>query len=150
MDLLILEYQSRFVPGRLLTGNALIALETCSHNNCLCGSQWGALAVKLDMAKAYDRVEWTSLCNVLLRLGFPKQWVSFSMSCVGSSTFIVFLNGSPTRSFVSSGGLPFCFCLLLKVFLRSSKRRLGWAGCQEWLFPYRVRLSRTCCLWMIR
>lgn len=98
MDLLILEYQSRFVPGRLLTGNALIALETCSHNNCLCGSQWGALAVKLDMAKAYDRVEWTSLCNVLLRLGFPKQWVSFSMSCVGSSTFIVFLNGSPTRS----------------------------------------------------
>jgi hypothetical protein len=63
------------VLGRIITDNALIMFE-CLHaieqrnNKC---KEFGAL--KLDLTKAYDRVDWGYLEGVLLRLGFHRQWV---------------------------------------------------------------------------
>jgi hypothetical protein len=79
---LIKPVQSAFVPGMMITDNVLIAFE-CLHameqgsRKC---KEFGAL--KLDLTKAYDHVNWGYLKGVLLRLGFHRQWVQWIMTCV--------------------------------------------------------------------
>ena len=48
-----------------------------------------ALALKLDVSKAYDRVEWAFLMGMMVRLGFPEDLINRVMSCVTTSSFLV-------------------------------------------------------------
>ena len=42
------------------------------------------LAIKTDMSKAYDRLEWPFIEAMLLKLGFAQRWVSRIMSSITS------------------------------------------------------------------
>ena len=76
--------QSAFVPGRMITDNVLIAFESYHAIKNKKVGKFGSCAVKLDMHKAYDRVEWRFLEKILLRLGFEPGWVELIMACVSS------------------------------------------------------------------
>ena len=75
------------MPGRLITDNVLVAYE-CFHTikKKSHGSN-GVCAVKLDMMKAYDRVEWGFLRRMMEKLRFHAEWVELIMECVSSMSY---------------------------------------------------------------
>ena len=67
---LISPTQSAFVSGCLITDNVLVAYETLHAMHSRKKGKKGALALKLDVSKAYDRVEWSFLMGMIIKLGF--------------------------------------------------------------------------------
>jgi hypothetical protein len=57
------------------------------------------------MHKAYDRVEWVFLENMMRKLGFAERWISMMMACVSSVKYQVRFNSDETDSFIPSRGL---------------------------------------------
>ena len=47
------------------------------------------MAVKLDMSKAYDKVEWIFLEKVMRKLGFDERWINLMMVCVKTVSYSV-------------------------------------------------------------
>lgn len=75
LPVLISEYQSDFIKGRLISDNVLMAhdLMHCIKHQRKGGEDF--LAVKIDTSKAYDRVNWKFLRMILTEMGFDNQWV---------------------------------------------------------------------------
>ena len=105
LDAVIDELQSAFVPGRLITDNVLVAFETM---HCIDQRKKGKkvlTAIKLDMSKAYDRVEWVYLETMMRKMGFHERWSSLIMMCVTTVSYSMLINGEPKGKIILLRGL---------------------------------------------
>ncbi|XP_019188791.1 PREDICTED: uncharacterized protein LOC109183030 [Ipomoea nil] len=80
---IISDSQSAFLPGRLISDNILIASEVGHYLRRKQLGQVGWAALKLDMAKAYDRMEWSFVRDMLMGLGFDAKWVQLDSQAKG-------------------------------------------------------------------
>jgi hypothetical protein len=122
----------------LYTDNALIAFECI---DCIQKSTDGKgkfCAYKLDLAKAYDRVDWKYLEESLHKLGFAGQWISWIMSCVKTVTYSVRLNGELLETFTPTRGLrqgdplsPYLFLFVAEGLSRLLQREIDAGQIKE-------------------
>ncbi|XP_059066340.1 uncharacterized protein LOC131061549 [Cryptomeria japonica] len=136
LTVLISEEQSGFVEGRQILDGVVVATETI---HSMASSKAKAMFIKLDMAKAYDRVRWSFLQKVLSAFGFEEEWICWVMSCVGSTSFSVLINGEHSNLFGASRGLrqgdplsPYLFLLLVEGLGRLIKRNVEGGFIQGW------------------
>jgi len=80
-----------------------------------------ACAVKLDMAKAYDRVEQPYLQGIMLHMGFSESFVATMMRCVTTVSFSVWVNGHLSNSFTPTRGIWQGYPISPYLFLLCSK-----------------------------
>lgn len=99
---LILPNQSAFILRRLMTDNIMIAHELLHSMKRKSKGRKETMAIKLDMAKAYDRVEWGYLDATLNTLGFSNHWRKLIMSCVSIISYLVLFNGCPSEAITLS------------------------------------------------
>jgi hypothetical protein len=88
---------------------------------CMWGKE-GYIAIKLDMSKAYDMVEWGFLKAVMKRLGFARRWIRLMLMCVQMNNYAAMINGIPMGNFQATKGLlqgiPFpliCFLFVQRL-----------------------------------
>ena len=106
---------------RLITDNVLIVFETMHHISKKKSGKVGEMTLKLDISKAFDRVEWECLEKIMEKLGFDERWRVLVMRCVRSVTYSIKINGSPRGHIIPSRGIrqsnplsPYLFLLCAK------------------------------------
>ena len=116
--------QSAFISGRWIAEKQLIVQEIL-HSFKIRKVKGGFVAMKLDLQKAYDRVNWGFLKMVLTRFGFSSKFIGWIMECISSVSFSILVNGGMTKIFKPFRGLrqgnplsPYLFIICQEVLSR--------------------------------
>jgi len=125
---IITESQAAFVEDKLISDNILIAHELLhalnSNNSC----SRDFIAIKTDLSKAFDRVEWTFLNKAMKTLGFSDVWCAMIMECVTSVQHQVLINGAPYGDIRPTRGIrqgdplsPYLFVICTEMLVQKLK-----------------------------
>lgn len=93
-----------FLKGRNISDNIILAQEFLHSPNKVFATH-PLMAIKLDMKRVFDIVNWGYLKAVLFNFGFPINLIEGILACITNHNFVVLVNGSPTETFSLSMGL---------------------------------------------
>ncbi|KAL0401946.1 UNVERIFIED_CONTAM: hypothetical protein Slati_4224500 [Sesamum latifolium] len=95
--------RSRFLPFGRISNNILLAPELFSGYNRR--DQPPRCALKVDLRKAYDMLEWDFVCAALRLFGFPERVIAWVEECITTTTFSILLNWEMRGFFKGARGL---------------------------------------------
>lgn len=101
----ISENQAAFIPSRMIIDNIIIAQEIFHALKVIKRQSKSYMALKTNILKAYDRLEWRFLEKAMECMGFHNRWIKWIMACVSSVSFSVLINGGPHGHFQPERGL---------------------------------------------
>lgn len=110
-------FQLAFVKGRNIHDNNIASHEIMNYLHKKKG-KIGYMAIKVDLAKAFDKVEWSLLICILNNIGFCSKFTGWIMECISTSSLSFLVNGSPFGLLKPSRGIrqgdpishfPFCY-----------------------------------------
>eukprot|EP00253_Pinus_taeda_P035212 PITA_35212 len=105
-----------FVEGRKILDGLVVAQEVIHSLN---QNKRKGMMIKLDLSKAYDRLNWRYLSAVLEAYGFEKRWIEWILSMVSTPIFSILVNGLPTKTFNASRGIRLLNIASRLVLLKS-------------------------------
>ena len=104
LEQLISPCQTAFVLGRRGVDNAIVVQEII-HTMGRTKGKGGYMALKIDLEKAYDKLEWGFIRSMLIRFNFPNNLIEIIMSCISSVSTSLLFNGGSLEPFRPSRGI---------------------------------------------
>ena len=101
---LVSPYQAAFGSGRRGVDNTIIVQELIHTIERVKGRN-GYMAIKLDLEKAYDKLEWSFIRKMLIRFNFLENLIELIMSCISLISTSLLFNGGCMDSFWPSRGI---------------------------------------------
>lgn len=137
------------MEGRLITDNIIIANEIVHYLKGLRRHKVDYVALKIDIAKAHDKLECSYLEAMMNALGFCSRWVRLVMMCVSTVRFHIRVGDELVGPIVPERGLhqgdpisPYLFIIAtegLSALTRSKENRGLIHGCK--ITPQAPRVS---------
>lgn len=117
--------QYAFIEKRQIVDNVVLAHEFIHLLKNKRRGKQKYIALKLDMAKAYDRVEWVYIQKLLVKIGFHETFINWIMQCITTPTYKFNINEDivgevkPTRGLRQGDQLsPYLFLLCAEGLFR--------------------------------
>ncbi|XP_026430513.1 uncharacterized protein LOC113327548 [Papaver somniferum] len=117
LQFMIIPYQSAFVPNRAIHDNIDIATELFHHIRQSASTNNPKIALKLDIKKAYDSLDWGFIRLSLKALGFPPKFIDHIMVCITTVNYSVNVNESLHGKIIPKRGLRQGDPLSLYIFI---------------------------------
>ncbi|KAK3205341.1 hypothetical protein Dsin_019387 [Dipteronia sinensis] len=130
MHNLICPNQLAFVPGRQIQDNIIVAQEVLHKFKIMKGNKC-LFSWKIDLSKAYDRLQWNFIREVIVEADLKGSFVDLIMWCVSTVRYRAVLNGEVTETFTPGCGIrqgdplsPYLFVLCMEKLSHLINRRV--------------------------
>lgn len=84
------------------------------------------MAIKINLEKAFDRIEWSLIRDTLNFFGIPNNLSKLIMSCITANSIQILVNGRPADAFYPSRGIrqgdpmsPYIFIMCIERLSRT-------------------------------
>jgi hypothetical protein len=83
----------------------MVAIEIVHFMKSKTKGKSGIVALKLDISKVYDRIDWEYLKEEVFKMGFFQQWVRLMMMCIESVDYPLLVNNDMAGPIILGRGL---------------------------------------------
>ena len=113
---IISPFQSAYVAGRSTFAVVLVVFEVIHHMKHKLKGKKGEVALKIDISKAYDSLDWGFLYEIMHKMGFSAKWINMIMLCVTIVSYSALINGHEGPSLL----VVVCVKVILSPYIYAS------------------------------